>query len=113
MDKDFIGTNFNELSSFCYRQARCKGFWDGNRELGTSLMLISSELSEILEADRKGQLNSPSSKIPKCSNFEEELMDVIIRCLDLAGRNDLDLDRAFTHKMAVNAMRKHKHGKNY
>lgn len=47
------GLNF--ASQEIHKEARNKGFWDSERETGTLLMLCVSELSEALEADRKGK----------------------------------------------------------
>lgn len=44
-----------ELTSKAHLAAREKGFHDQPREVGTSLMLIVSELGEALDADRKGR----------------------------------------------------------
>lgn len=40
----------NAHSSACL-----KGFWDKPKEIGTQLMLITSELGEALDADREGR----------------------------------------------------------
>lgn len=42
-----------ELSKEIHENARNKGFWDKDRNLGEMLMLIVSEVSEAMEADRK------------------------------------------------------------
>lgn len=40
----------NELSKEIHNYAKKKGFWDIEREMGTLLMLVVSELSEAREA---------------------------------------------------------------
>ncbi len=45
--------NLNELAKQFHERAKAKGFWDEPKETGTLLMLMVSELSEALEADRK------------------------------------------------------------
>ena len=42
----------NQLRDEVHENAINKGFWDKERETGTLLMLIVSEISEALEADR-------------------------------------------------------------
>ena len=64
------------------------------------LMLINSELAEALEAFRKGDWG----------NFLEELADVQIRLLDLAGGCGVDFDEAVLAKMDKNRGRGHRHG---
>jgi len=44
----------NKLAEEIHKNAVDKGFWEKPVEVGTSLMLIVSELGEALEADRKG-----------------------------------------------------------
>lgn len=53
-----------------------------SRHLGRQLMLIVSELSEAMEADRK-DLND--DKLPRRKGAEVELADALIRLADLAG----------------------------
>lgn len=50
-----IETNLNELSMEQHERMVEKGFYDGSKQIGTLLMLTVSELSEALEADRKGR----------------------------------------------------------
>jgi NTP pyrophosphatase (non-canonical NTP hydrolase) len=64
------------------------------------LALIHSEVSEALEADRKGNYE----------NFVEELADVCIRVFDLCGAKDIDLETAISKKMQYNRTRSYKHG---
>ena len=71
---------------------------------------MHSELSEALEADRKGLT---SDHIPEFSGIEEELADCMIRILDFAGHHDLRLAEAFTAKLQYNLTRPYKHGKAY
>lgn len=45
--------NIQEISKRIHENARNKGFWDKDRNLGEMLMLIVSEVSEAMEADRE------------------------------------------------------------
>lgn len=71
-------------------------------------MLIVTELAEAMEAYRIG--NPESEKIPGFSKMEEELVDVLIRLLDFAGGNGLDIEGALAAKMAYNEDRSYRHG---
>lgn len=93
----------NDLISAAHDNARDKGFYDKPRETGTLIALIHAELSEALEADRKGD------KL----NFGEELADVAIRLCDLCGWLDIDLEAFIIAKMEKNAQRPRLHGKRY
>ena len=94
-----------------YIIAKEHGFWDEEVEFGTKIALMHSELSEALEADRHG--NPASEKIPGYSQIEEELADTVIRILDYAGANNLDLGGAIVDKAVYNSKRPHKHGKKF
>jgi len=92
--------NINQLCKQAYETAKSKGWHDEERETGTLLALIHSEVSEALEADRKGD----------SENFKEELADVCIRIFDLCGARDIDLEAAILDKMEKNKGRSYKHG---
>jgi len=66
------------------------------------LCLVHSELSEALEADRKG-LND--DKLVHRDGREVELADAVIRIFDLCGAYGFDLGGALVEKMAYNAQR--------
>ncbi len=76
-----------------------------NRNVGELLMLVTSELAEALEGDRK---NLMDDKLPHRKMFEVELADAIIRIFDIAGGLHLDLGGAFMEKMLFN-MKRHDH----
>ena len=90
----------NTLVKQAYETAKSKGWHDEPRETGTALALIHAEVSEALEADRKGD----------SEHFAEELADVIIRIFDLCGEKGIDLEKAILNKMAFNKTRPYKHG---
>lgn len=90
----------NKLSKECYEITKAKGFYDTPRETGTVLALIHSEVSEALEADRKGDTEG----------FIEELADICIRVFTLCGEIGIDLDQAIRDKMEKNKLREYRHG---
>jgi NTP pyrophosphatase (non-canonical NTP hydrolase) len=73
-----------------------------DRNVGELLMLCVSELAEGMEAHRKG-LND--DKIKHRPGLEVELVDCIIRIMDLAGALNLDIAGAFIDKMEFNRVR--------
>jgi NTP pyrophosphatase (non-canonical NTP hydrolase) len=81
------------------------------RNEGEMIALEMSELGELLEAVRHG--NPPSEKIPGFSQAEEEMADLIIRCLDHAHGRGYRLAEAILAKIEVNRQRPTKHGKEF
>jgi NTP pyrophosphatase (non-canonical NTP hydrolase) len=91
-----------------HRTAVEHGWWDRERPIGEVLMLIVTELAEAMEAYRDG--TRASEKAPAFSKLEEELADAIIRILDFAGGESLDIEGALRAKMAYNEGRPYRHG---
>ena len=107
--------NLNELKDRAYKIAKDHGWHDKELSDETYLMLIITEIAEAVNADRKGkhadvaqfkewQENSlPLSEETRARRFkedfeqyikdsvEDELADVVIRSLDLAGMRGWDL----------------------
>jgi NTP pyrophosphatase (non-canonical NTP hydrolase) len=75
---------------------------------GKVMALITSEVSEALEALRHG--NPPDDKIPDFSGVEAELADVIIRIMDVSQRRGWRVAEAVIEKMGHNAIRSAMHG---
>ena len=112
--------NLNELAKQFHERAKEKGFWDEPRETGTLLMLIVSELSEALEADRKNKHADMGNYYVDLGiglseehafrgyikdTFEDELADTFIRLLDLVGYMGIDIEKHIELKMKYNKTR--------
>lgn len=109
--EDQFSLTFKAYCDYINSWAHEKGFHDDEREMGTAIALMHSELSEALESHREGV--PESAKIEGYSELEEELADTIIRIMDTAGEHDLDVGGAIVAKMRVNEDRPQKHGKEY
>lgn len=72
------------------------------RNFGEVIALMHSELSEALEADRKGMFDK---HLPHRSGVEVELADCVIRIFDTARALGLDLTGAVIEKNYINMHR--------
>lgn len=102
----------DDLVFECHKQSREAGWWhdintgksitENPFAFSNKLMLTVSELSEAMEADRKGLMDD---KLPHMDGRVVELADALIRIFDLAGAYNMPLGKAFEEKMAFNAGR--------
>ena len=106
--------NLNELKDRAYQIACEHGWHDKELSDETYLMLIITEIAEAVNADRAGKhaqtamfkanCNTPQVNPDKHWVFiydrfvkntvEDELADVVIRCLSMAGSRSIDLSAA-------------------
>lgn len=122
-------TNLNEISKQVYEANKLKGFDVKKENIGQTLCLIHSEISEALEAIRKDKkaslmafdyreedretdldFQSDFTALIK-DTFEDEIADTFIRLMDLVGALEIDIDRHIELKRKFNSLREYKHGK--
>jgi NTP pyrophosphatase (non-canonical NTP hydrolase) len=99
-DLEFIDY-LEDLASQAYTTSFKHGFHENyanDLKVPTSLALIHSEVSEALEAHRHGE------------GIGEELADIVIRTLDLAAAEQLNLGKLILEKMQKNKLRPYLHG---
>lgn len=123
----------NDLSTECHNRSRSNGFWDKPSNVGEKLMLIVSEVSEALEADRKSKFSPNINEIEWNNDWhlkdeskdketflklikdthEDEIADVFIRLFDYCGGMNIPIGDHIAAKINYNSTRPYKHGKNY
>lgn len=118
-----------ELIKKVFEINKANGWHEEKHETPTYLMLIVSELAEAMEADRENRhscLNLCRKKemledkdgenfkidfrLTIKDSFEDEIADVIIRCLDLCAMMDIDIEKHILLKLKYNQLRGFRHG---
>ena len=89
-----------EMMTEAHQTAMEHGWWERDRNNYELIALMHSELSEALEAYRKGD----------DGHVVEEFADVLIRIFDMCAARGMDLERAVKEKMAFNKTRPYRHG---
>lgn len=107
MKYDRVEIDVDYLVDVCHKLG--KSWWKDpatgepkERNFGELIALVHSELSEALEADRKGLMDS---HLPHRKGVEVELADAVIRIFDMAGGLGLQLGEAIAEKLAYNQQR--------
>lgn len=120
----------NEIAREVHQNSVNKGFYeDQHQNVGEKLMLTVSEISEALEAHRNGKradlatFEVLSEDNEDCfesnfktfikDSFEDELADAVIRLLDLAQWQGIDIQKHIELKHKYNTTRPYKHNKAY
>jgi len=101
---------------------RNNGWWDARDKVLESGMasakqivvlgclgLVTSEVAEAMEAVRKQDPSKWNDWQTK-DTLVRELAGTVVRCMDLAGRLDLNLGNAIIAELEANAGRGHMHG---
>jgi len=100
--RGMMSETFRLLGRECYNIAESRGFWrDGQGNPGSKIALMHSELSEALEAIRKG---GPIGAVA------EEFADTVIRIMDFCYSQGYDLGGAIVTKIDTNRKRPYMHG---
>lgn len=129
--------NLNELAKEAHQISVDHGWWEKEPSFGDLVALMHSELSEALEEYRAGRpmvwhgcmFPDPESQYEcemnegckqnretckardkKPEGIAVELADCIIRILDWAGKEGVDMDAIIREKMAYNRTRPYRHG---
>lgn len=103
--------SLNNLTEEIHEANRDKGFWDGGLpNLTEKIMLVVSELAEAVEELRSNKSGYYEVN-DKPEGVDVELVDALIRLLDILGYRGADVEKILTAKLAYNATRPYKHGR--
>ena len=104
-----LAAEINVLQNFCHSQAANMGWYTDLKtgepkvmNKGERLMLINSELVEAFEGVRK---NLMDDHLPHRKMEEVELADAVIRIMDYAGYEGMDIGGAIMEKLIYNRTR--------
>lgn len=99
---DYLGAEINEINAANGWEVMKPNEWEGGNKykVPAALGLVHSEVSEALEAYRKGDRK----------NFIEEMADTVIRCLDVTHGLGMDIGEAIFAKLEKNRHRGYRHG---
>lgn len=125
--------NLKETAKQISENETAHGF-NENYNLAEKLMLVVTEISEAVEADRNGKYILPRVNLDMIGSIQEntgslgfkevfeenvkntfgdELADAVIRILGISAHFNIDLEKHIELKMCYNSMREFKHGKKY
>lgn len=126
-----MNKSLNQIASEIHQANVNKGFWESENIINKlaaynfpeeeiqavqkafkaqRLMLIVSELSEALEADRK---DLQDNHLPEHKGLDVEIVDGMIRKFDFCGGYKIDIDRIMAEKLEYNKNRPYLHGKKF
>lgn len=85
IEHEVFWTDWDDLAAQIHTDNVRKGFWPvdiNTRNIGEALCLVHSELTEALSAIEDDERDD---KLPQYAAFDVEIVDAMIRLLDLAG----------------------------
>lgn len=100
-------TCLNTLRDAIYEDAVAHGLWKDFTSPVECVDLILDEVFELDSAVKSIRMSNHGA----VQEFCEELADVIIASLSVAGKMGIDIDAAVRRKMEINKARPWKHGK--
>ena len=110
--------NLNDLRDAVYADAVAHGLWedhDDRFKQRESLATFGVDINDLRRRDCAYSVRDESFELIEASNdadaYAEELADVIIMSLSVAGKLGIDIDAAVRRKMEINKARPWKHGK--
>ena len=106
--------SLNTLRDAIYEDAVAHGLWEKTDGPIECSFLVSEEATELVNAGKEVQLARWRFGVDETEawiNYVDELADVTIASLSVAGKLGIDIDAAVRRKMEINKARPWKHGK--
>ena len=107
-------TPINKWVHEIHKNAVQHGWYDGQsvKNFGELLMLVVTEVAEVMEEYRNGRLMRETyvNEKGKMCGIPSELADIVIRVMDICGYYEIDLEQAIAEKHEYNKSRPYKHG---
>lgn len=101
--------NIEKFAKAVHQNAVEHGWWDEERTFGEIVALCHSELSEALEAYRKGEEMCWIDE-GKPEGIATELIDCVIRIFDYLAHENVNIEEILVLKHEYNKTRPYKHG---
>ena len=100
------------LKAVSYETAQEKGWFDPPKSFGEEVLMMHSELSEVIEEFRNGVggINSVRVIEGKPEGIPIEFADLVIRLATVCERYNIDIEEALYRKITYNKTRPHRHG---
>ena len=103
--------NLNKLAAKIHNNAKKHGWWDEERSLPEVMMLVVTEVAEVVEEARNGHESREIYYVDtKPEGIPIEIADAMIRLLDYCAHANIDIDDAMKTKMNYNKSRPYRHG---
>lgn len=117
-DEAFDMDSLNGWAMKIHKSAVEHGWWetedgkcdDGSRNFGETCMMCVTELAEAVNEYRNGRPLAYEGENGKPEGVAVEMVDCIIRLLDWAGHEEVDVDTVLNAKYKFNLTRPHRHG---
>ena len=106
-------TTLNDLRDAIYEDAVEHGLWEDDDGIFECSYVVEEESTELVNAANDVQFarwRFSDDETEAWENYVEELADVIIASLSVAGKLGIDIDAAVRRKMEINKARPWKHG---
>jgi NTP pyrophosphatase (non-canonical NTP hydrolase) len=113
-----LTATLGDLAALAHETSKANGFHANSVPVSEFVANLNAEASELWEAYRENRLHEPCDKADRMDELglasltclEEELADLVLRTLDFAQSQGVDIGKAVAVKDAYNSTRGYRHG---